>query len=113
MAQAKRGSELVVPVGNLDLYRDIGSVADLVDAFEKLLKRIVSKESAPGCQVFNLCSGQAKHLRGLAHGLAQRLGVNAQFEVDPARVRPRRARLDSGLPPETHRGNGLEALVFD
>jgi GDP-4-dehydro-6-deoxy-D-mannose reductase len=78
------GSEAVrVPVGNLDLARDIGSVRDLVRA----VLAVLEKRSWP-VETFNICSGRPRNLRSLATQLAARLDVQVEFFVDPSRVRP-------------------------
>ncbi|MCA1828197.1 MAG: NAD(P)-dependent oxidoreductase [Myxococcales bacterium] len=69
-----------VPVGNLEISRDIGVVQDLVAAFVAALSR-----GPDG--VFNVCSGAPKRLSRVAIELARRLGVDARFVVEPSRVR--------------------------
>lgn len=78
-AALSRG-EREIPVGNLDLVRDVGSVADLVDAFSIAVRMPLSG-------VFNVASGHGKHLRRVAETLAERLGVEARFVTDASRVR--------------------------
>jgi GDP-4-dehydro-6-deoxy-D-mannose reductase len=73
-----------IPVGNLDLYRDIGSVEDLLTAFDALL---TLPDSSYQFETFNICSGTAKHLRKLAEGLAKRLEIQPRFLTDPDRIR--------------------------
>ena len=61
-----RGGAGPVPVGNLDVWRDIGSLQDLLRAFAALL----GGDRAPaGLEIFNLCSGHAKHLSQVAEEL--------------------------------------------
>jgi len=78
-----------VPVGNLEISRDIGVVQDLIAAFVAVLER------APD-GVFNVCSGAPKRLSRVAAELARRLGVEARFVVDPARVRAGEPALIAG-----------------
>jgi|HubBroStandDraft_1064217.scaffolds.fasta_scaffold02206_8 GDP-4-dehydro-6-deoxy-D-mannose reductase len=78
------GARVEVPVGNLHLSRDIGSVQDLVSAFAMTLDR----GPASTREVFNICSGVAQDLSALARGLATRLGVDLAFVVDGSRIRP-------------------------
>ena len=94
MSQGKQGEPMKVPVGNLDLYRDIGSRRDLLAAFEALLQ--ANRPAAGVCRVFNVCSGAPKHLGKLAQALAAGLGLQASFETDPSRVRPGEARVIVG-----------------
>jgi nucleoside-diphosphate-sugar epimerase len=84
LVKAPRGEAAEVRVGNLDVWRDIGALSDLVEALICVLDR---PPAEAGARVFNVCSGRAKHLRSLADSLAARLGVRAKFTVDPARVR--------------------------
>ncbi|HUP57343.1 MAG TPA: NAD(P)-dependent oxidoreductase [Bdellovibrionota bacterium] len=79
-AQLKSGKR-EIPVGNLEIHRDFGALSDLLAAF-----RILAGSPRPGA-VYNVCSGRAKHLGKLARGLAERMGVEARFVTDPARVR--------------------------
>lgn len=79
------GSEqcAIIPVGNIDLWRDLGSVFDLCRAVAMVIDRASWKR-----ETFNICSGHAKNLRSLAEGLARRLEVEVKFKTDPTRVRP-------------------------
>jgi len=79
-SQLKAG-KTEIPVGNLDIRRDFGALKDLLAALEIAVAR-----ELPG-EVYNVCSGKAKSLRALAEGLAKRMGVQARFVTDPARVR--------------------------
>lgn len=71
-----------IPVGNLHIARDLGSIDDLVAAFVALLQRPTDTH-----EIFNVCSGTAKRLSTVASELASRLGVTATFVTDPTRVR--------------------------
>ena len=73
-----------IPVGNLHVARDLGSVDDLVGAFAAVLARA----DAPAHEVLNVCSGTAKHLATVAAELASRLSAEVEWVTDPARVRP-------------------------
>jgi GDP-4-dehydro-6-deoxy-D-mannose reductase len=74
-----------VPVGNLEVWRDIGSLQDLLQAFAALLGR---SRAPAGMEVFNVCSGSAKLLSKVARELARRMGAEIDFVTDPERVRP-------------------------
>lgn len=78
------GSRLAVPVGNLEIGRDFGSIHDLVTAFAAVLDRTPANR----CEVFNVCSGITMQLSALATQLAERLDAAVDFVIDPARVRP-------------------------
>ncbi len=78
------GAPVVIPVGNVAIERDVGSLQDLLLAFLAVLER----PGAPGeARVLNVASGVPRRLDALAAALAARLGVPARLEVDPARVR--------------------------
>lgn len=72
-----------IPVGNLDLVRDIGAVDDATDAFASLIER----PSAPAEETLNLCSATGKHLGRLAAELARQLSRSVEYVPDPARFR--------------------------
>ena len=80
-----------IEVGNIDIRRDIGALQDLLHAFT-----VVIEEPPGGYALFNLCGGQPRLLRDLAMGLAHRLGVQVDLQVNPERVRPGEARFVVG-----------------
>ncbi len=82
LATAGKGQ---VPVGNLEVRRDIGSLQDLLQAFAALLGR---GRAAGAMEVFNVCSGSAKLLSKVARELARRMGAEIDFVTDRERVRP-------------------------
>jgi GDP-4-dehydro-6-deoxy-D-mannose reductase len=71
-----------IPVGNVQLARDIGSVQDLTVALLAALDRDAPHE------VFNVCSGTSKALGTLATALAARLGAEVELVTVPEKVRP-------------------------
>ncbi|MGB6687375.1 MAG: GDP-mannose 4,6-dehydratase [Terracidiphilus sp.] len=68
--------------GNLDVTRDFTDVRDAVRAYSMLLS------SGQDGEVYNICSGRERSLRSIAEALMRIAGVEAQLEVDPARLRP-------------------------
>ncbi len=70
-----------VPVGNLEVSRDLGVLQDLIAAFRAVL------DKAPD-GVFNVSTGAPKKLSRVASELARRLLPEARFVVEQARVRP-------------------------
>lgn len=76
------GSQPKIPVGNIQISRDIGSIHDLVNAFMAIMN-----PSEDRLRIFNICSGQKRKLSSLISLLAERLEVRAEFVVDSARVR--------------------------
>jgi GDP-4-dehydro-6-deoxy-D-mannose reductase len=81
-----------VPVGNLDIWRDFGSIHDLVAAFAARLAR----PAPESIETFNICSGSAKRLADVAEELVRRLGARVELVTDPARVRAGEARSIAG-----------------
>lgn len=81
-----------IPVGNLEIYRDIGAVQDLLSAFLALL----NSKNLETFETFNVCSGTTKSVKELAQLLAERMEVSAEYIVDPVRVRPNEAKSICG-----------------
>ena len=73
-----------IPIGNLEVSRDIGSIDDLLRAFQTLLDR---KTPEMGLETFNICSGTAKRLSFIASELLKRLKTDIRFVTDASRVR--------------------------
>ncbi len=78
--------ERTIPVGNLDLWRDIGSLQDLLAAIHGVLTRLKPAEGES--EIFNVCSGNAKKLADVAAELARQMGIQAAFEPQASRIRP-------------------------
>ena len=74
-----------VTTGNLELSRDIGSLQDLLKAFQAIFAADWSE--AEMFNTFNICSGTAKSLKVLAELLRERTGVNAEFFTDESLLR--------------------------
>jgi GDP-4-dehydro-6-deoxy-D-mannose reductase len=83
MKKAGSGAEITIPVGNLKLDRDIGTISDLLKAFQSVIQKRIQ-----GYEVYNVCSGVAKNLESLALKLAKNLNVHANFKVEESRLRP-------------------------
>ncbi len=73
-----------IPVGNLDLIRDISPVQRIRDIFEKY---ITAQHNKGSHKIFNICSGVGLNLKVLAHELGNAVGVDIKFQQDPARFR--------------------------
>jgi GDP-4-dehydro-6-deoxy-D-mannose reductase len=73
--------EPVIRVGNLEPVRDFSSVHDVVEAYRLLLER-----GLPG-EVYNVCSGRGRSIREVLEELLRLAGVEANIEIDPAKVR--------------------------
>lgn len=69
-------------MGNGAPVRDFLHVADVIDAYERLLERGEAGE------VYNVSSAKGTSVRELAGRVLKRLGVSAEIVEDPALVRP-------------------------
>jgi nucleoside-diphosphate-sugar epimerase len=86
--QMKANTDGKIAVGNLDLWRDVGSVQELLSNLAAFVDAFKTRGTqTKGVQVFNLSSGTPKHLRTLAEELARQLNLNVTLNVDPTRVR--------------------------
>lgn len=72
----------VLTVGNIDVTRDFTDVADVVRAYGMLLATGANGE------VYNVCSGVERSIRGIVERLLHLSGTEARIETDPARYRP-------------------------
>lgn len=73
-----------IKVGNIDIYRDIGSVFDLVKGLEIVLKNSKILENF---EIFNICSGQGRLLRELLKILSKKMGIKIFLNEDPSKIR--------------------------
>jgi len=74
--------EPVIRAGNLGSQRDITDVRDTVRAYHLVVTR-----GSPA-RPYNVCSGQAYHVRDLLDWLIARSRIPIRVEVDPERLRP-------------------------
>ena len=83
-------SEYQVKVGNLDLYRDMGSIPDLLNALQTVVE---AKPKSKTSDVYNVCAGQAHFLLDLAKDMALYLKrPDVEFVIDNTRVRTNEIR---------------------
>jgi GDP-4-dehydro-6-deoxy-D-mannose reductase len=75
-------SEPRIAIGNLSPVRDFSHVLDVIDAYCVLLARGV-----PG-EAYNVGSSAGRTIRSVLDELLLLAGVEAEVEVDPARLRP-------------------------
>ena len=103
LAQIERG-ELppVVKVGNLDALRDFLPVADVVDAYSKMLLL-----DAP-FTVLNVSSGVGVSVRDLLDGLINIARVPVTVELDPSRLRASDVPCSVGNPAKAKQLLGWE-----
>jgi len=83
----ERGQQKELPVGNLDVVRDLLDVRDGVEAFW-----LLSQQGQPG-EVYNVCSGSGllvRELLSIYKGLAK---VEIRVRMDPGRIRT----IDDGV----------------
>jgi GDP-4-dehydro-6-deoxy-D-mannose reductase len=104
-------------VGNLDSVRDLLDVADVVEAYARLLERGVPADA------YNVSRGHGSSVRDLLDGLLalspRRSGI--EVRVDPARVRPtdasagssERLRAAAGWEPRVPLGETLGRVLGD
>jgi GDP-4-dehydro-6-deoxy-D-mannose reductase len=76
------GTERVLRVGNLEVFRDFLDVRDVVRAYVLLMSAGSSGE------VYNVCSGESHSLLALVQRLIDLSQTGARLEVDPERFRP-------------------------
>jgi GDP-4-dehydro-6-deoxy-D-mannose reductase len=105
--------EPVMRVGNLDSVRDFLDVADVVDAYVRLLDAQVEPTA------YNVCSGVGVQLRVLLDALLERSTTQPRIESDPERFRPTdfsigdasRLRAATGWEPTVPIEQTLERLL--
>jgi len=85
-----QGAENKMLVGNIEVARDFLDVRDVVDAYYKILHKGKSGE------VYNVCSGKAYRLKEIIAIAEEILGIKANIEVDPSRLRPNDVMLIHG-----------------
>ncbi len=115
VAAIARGAPARLRVGNLDSVRDFLDVADVVDAYRRLLAPGV----APG--VYNVASGVGRRIGELLETLCELAGVRPEVEVDRERWRPpdravgdaARLRTATGWEPRTPWRDTLSALLAE
>jgi len=77
--------EPVLRVGALDRWRDFLDVADVCGGYVAALRH--ADAVAPGV-VFNLASGEPRHVGGILDDLVRMAGIAPRIEQDSARLRP-------------------------
>jgi GDP-4-dehydro-6-deoxy-D-mannose reductase len=83
LASIKRGeAPPVLRTGDLSPVRDFLHVADVVSAYELLMRVGIAGS------VYNVASGTGRSIRSLLDEMLALSKINARVEVDPARLRP-------------------------
>jgi len=85
-----------IPVGNLDVRRDLTDVRDVVRAYRLLLEGITAGLDTP--LVVNVASGHSTAIRDVLEHVCQIAGVEAKVRVDAALVRSGEPREVVGNP---------------
>jgi GDP-4-dehydro-6-deoxy-D-mannose reductase len=75
-----------IPVGNLDVRRDLTDVRDVARAYRLLLEGVAAGLDTP--LVVNIASGHSTAIRDVLELLCQIAGIEAKARVDAAFVRP-------------------------
>ena len=83
--QNLKSNERQVFVGDLNLYRDIGTIPDLVSAFNAVVS---STDNNTTFEIINVCSGKSYHLSDLAKSFAVFLNrPEVEFVTEKNRLR--------------------------
>jgi GDP-4-dehydro-6-deoxy-D-mannose reductase len=105
VASIKHGrQEPVVRVGNLDAYRDLSDVRDIVRGYLYILT-----SGTPG-EVYNVCSGRAVEMRSVLESLLGIAGVDATIEERPGHSGPIQTSFQCGSPRKLRRDTGWESV---
>jgi GDP-4-dehydro-6-deoxy-D-mannose reductase len=79
----------LISAGNIDATRDFLDVRDVADAYKMLLEKETGKDiSGNKFDVFNVCSGVEVSMRSILNTMFEITGVEAEIEIDEARLRP-------------------------
>lgn len=81
------GTAVHVPVGNLDVRRDICDVRDVVDAYRRLLESAAEGRIGAGGLAVNVCTGRSVVIRWVLEELCRLAGVEPRIRIDPALAR--------------------------
>ncbi len=88
VAAVVRGEADEVPVGNLDVRRDVTDVRDVVEAYVSLLEALHQDALGQNGLALNICSGRSVTIRWLLEELGRLAGIQPRIRIDPALVRP-------------------------
>lgn len=81
------GEAIDIPVGNLDVRRDLTDVRDVVGAYVGLLAGLVEGSIPPGGLCLNVCSGRSVAIRFVLEELCRLASVEPRVRVEPSLVR--------------------------
>ncbi len=100
IADAERAGGSNVPVGNIDVVRDISDVRDVVRAY-----RLLVEHGVPG-EAYNVCSGHGTSVREIGDGLLGLSDAPLNLVVDPELVRPVDVPMLVGSPDKLRAATG-------
>lgn len=102
IARMERGTDpLELRVGNLDAYRDLMDVRDVVRAYVGLMN-----SDAPPGTAFNIATGQPVQMRRIVERLCELSEAKPRIVVDPARLRPLDIACSTGDPSKLQNAVG-------
>jgi GDP-4-dehydro-6-deoxy-D-mannose reductase len=81
------GTARTIPVGNVDVRRDIGDVRDVVRAYRLLLEAGQGGGLGSLPSIFNIATGHAVTMRSILEEICRAVGVECTLTVDPQFVR--------------------------
>lgn len=102
---ANKAGAGVIPVGNLDVVRDILDVRDVVRAYLLLLRHGRAGEC------YNVASGIGQHLGELLVVLTELIGATVTAEPDPELIRPSDIPVLIGDPTKTAEATGWRPRI--
>jgi len=106
IAAAERGlQEPVLRVGNLDVWRDVLDVRDVVRAYVRIV------EAGERGGAYNVCRGEAFRIGDLLEALVRQARVPLRTEVDPERWRPSDLPLLRGDRARVQARTGWEPMI--
>jgi GDP-4-dehydro-6-deoxy-D-mannose reductase len=108
--EARRTGRERVPVGNLDVTRDIADVRDVVRAYRLLMEGVANGSVASGT-VVNVATGKAVTIRWVFETICRIVGVTMRPEVDPSLLRPDDPPVVVGDPARLTRLTGWTATI--
>jgi GDP-4-dehydro-6-deoxy-D-mannose reductase len=81
------GDTAEIPVGNIDVRRDLSDVRDVVRAYRLLLEQTAAGQHPGEAKVVNVSSGRSVAIRWIVEELCRLAGVEPRVRVDPKLVR--------------------------
>lgn len=106
IAEAELGlRRRVIRVGNLNSFRDISDVRDVVKGY------VAALEKGRAGQVYNICSGDAVQIREVLDTLVGMASVPLEVQVEEARLRPTDLAYQQGDPSLLERDTGWRPAI--